>query len=50
MRKALITGGAGFIGSHLVDKLIEAGHEVTIIDNLSGGEKEKFFIEQSDRL
>jgi UDP-glucose 4-epimerase len=33
----LITGGAGFIGSHLSDALIEAGHEVFIIDNLSTG-------------
>lgn len=35
--KYLITGGAGFIGSHLADRLIEAGHEVTAIDNLSTG-------------
>ena len=33
-RKILVTGGAGFIGSFLVDRLIEAGHQVTIIDNL----------------
>ncbi len=32
--KALITGGAGFIGSHIVDKLIEKGHDVIILDNL----------------
>lgn len=32
--KTLITGGAGFIGSHVVDTLIEAGHEVVIVDNL----------------
>jgi UDP-glucose 4-epimerase len=37
MTHALITGGAGFIGSHLSDRLIEAGHTVTIIDNLSTG-------------
>lgn len=33
----LITGGAGFIGSHLVDALIKAGHQCTVIDNLSSG-------------
>jgi UDP-glucose 4-epimerase len=35
--KALVTGGAGFIGSHLVDLLIETGHKVVVIDNLSNG-------------
>jgi UDP-glucose 4-epimerase len=35
--KYLITGGAGFIGSHLSDRLIDDGHEVTVIDNLSTG-------------
>jgi UDP-glucose 4-epimerase len=38
--KALVTGGAGFIGSNLVDELINAGHEVVIIDNLTTGKKE----------
>lgn len=37
MAHALITGGAGFIGSHLAESLLAAGHEVTIIDNLSTG-------------
>ncbi len=37
MAHALITGGAGFIGSHLAERLIAVGHEVTIIDNLSTG-------------
>ena len=38
--KYLITGGAGFIGSNLVDKLIADNHEVHIIDNFSSGKKE----------
>ena len=35
--KFLITGGAGFVGSHLADKLIGQGHEITVIDDLSTG-------------
>ncbi|ASJ01318.1 NAD-dependent epimerase/dehydratase family protein [Thermococcus gorgonarius] len=35
--KALVTGGAGFIGSHLVDRLMESGNEVRVLDDLSAG-------------
>jgi len=35
--KVLVTGGAGFIGSHLCDQLVERNHEVIIVDNLMGG-------------
>jgi UDP-glucose 4-epimerase len=41
--KILVTGGAGFIGSHLVDRFIEKGSKVTVFDNLSSGKME--FIE-----
>ena len=48
--RAIVTGGAGFIGSNLVDRLIDDGHEVVIFDNYSTGKKEninpkaKFFL------
>jgi len=40
MAKIIVTGGAGFIGSHIVDALIERGHEVVVIDNLYRGKKQ----------
>jgi len=40
-RRALVTGGAGFIGSHLAGKLLEQGWEVVVLDNLSVGKREK---------
>ena len=40
MAKCLVTGGAGFVGSNLVDTLIECGHEVVVIDNLANGKRE----------
>ncbi len=38
--KILVAGGYGFLGSHLVKKLVAAGHAVTVLDNLSSGKKE----------
>ncbi|MBA2302186.1 MAG: NAD-dependent epimerase/dehydratase family protein, partial [Acidobacteria bacterium] len=37
MSNVLVTGGAGFIGSHVADALLQRGHRVTILDDLSGG-------------
>ena len=45
--RAFVTGGAGFIGSHLIDELINKGNSVTCYDNLSSGKKE-FISHQQD--
>ena len=39
MKKVLVTGGAGFVGSFLCDRLINEGHEVIVIDNFFTGKK-----------
>ena len=57
--KIVVTGGAGFIGSHLVDRLVEGNHELVVLDNLSSGDekfiaphlgKERFRFHQIDLL
>jgi len=59
MSKVLVTGGAGFIGSHITDKLVELGNDVVVVDNLSTGKRENLnpnakFVEmdisQSDKV
>ena len=61
MKNVIVTGGCGFIGSHLVDELLNRGCNVKVIDNLSAESNEKFYknpnaeyykigIEQKERL
>ena len=44
----LVTGGAGFIGSHVVDALVARADRVTVVDNLSSGRREN--LESAERL
>ena len=39
MIKSIVTGGAGFIGSNLVDRLVQEGHKVIVLDNFVSGKK-----------
>ena len=49
MKKAIVTGGAGFIGSHMVDLLLKKGFSVTMLDNFSGGHKKNIKQHQKNR-
>ena len=44
--RIIVTGGCGFIGSHIVDKLVELKHQVLVIDDLSASENEQFYFNE----
>jgi len=46
--RVLVTGGAGFIGSHLVDRVLERGHEVCVLDNFATGHRENLAAVRDD--
>ena len=46
--KVLVTGGAGFIGSHLVDRLLARGEDVVCVDNFLLGKKRNITLEKED--
>lgn len=48
MDRVLVTGGAGFIGSHIVEELIQRGYKVAVVDNLSTGKKKNIDIHKVD--
>ena len=47
MKKVLVTGGAGFLGSHLCERLVKQGHHVLCVDNYFTGSKENIRIKKS---
>lgn len=46
MSKIIVTGGCGFIGSHIVDRLVDLNHQIIVIDDLSASENEKFYFNE----